>query len=60
MKIKNKRQKKCFIKRKRKFQDNKNCLKATQPENKMNQLEKNEFDVNSFRKNHKEFMKKIK
>ena len=32
--------KKCLIKRKFKFDDYKNCLKATQPKNKINQLQK--------------------
>ena len=41
VKIKNKRHKKCVIKRKIKFQNFKNCLEATQLENKMNYLEKN-------------------
>ena len=34
---------KCVIKRKLKFEDYKNCLKATQLENKINHLEKNEI-----------------
>ena len=33
------------IKRKLKFEDYKNCLEATQLENKINQLEKNNVDV---------------
>ena len=37
--------KKCVIKRKRKFEDYKNCLEVTQVENKINHLEKNEIDV---------------
>ena len=32
--------KKCMIKRKFKFEDYKNCLKAAEPENEINQLEK--------------------
>ena len=32
--------KKCLIKRKFKFDDYKNCLKVTQPKNKINQLQK--------------------
>ena len=33
--------KNCAMKRKLKFQDHKNCLEATQLQNKMNRLEKN-------------------
>ena len=39
-KRKEKDRKKCVIKRNLKFKDYKNCLKATQHENKINQLEK--------------------
>ena len=39
--------KKCIIKRKLKFEDYKHCLEATQLENKMNHLEKNDLNVNS-------------
>ena len=38
----------------------KHCLEATQLENKINQLEKIKFDVNSLRENHKEFTKNNK
>ena len=38
--------KKCVIKRKLKFEDYKNCLEATQLENKINHLERNEIDIN--------------
>ena len=37
---------KCAIKRRIKFEDYKNCIEAGQIENKMNQLEKNEIEVN--------------
>ena len=37
---KTKRTKKCVIKRKRKFQDYKNCLDAAQMENKINHFKK--------------------
>ena len=37
---------KCAIKRTIKFEDYKNCIEAGQIENKMNQLEKNEIEVN--------------
>ena len=46
--------KKFVIKRKLKFQDNKNCLEAAQIENKINYLEKNEIDANNL----KEFVNK--
>ena len=37
----------CVIKRKLKFENYKNCLEATQLENKINYLEKNKIDINS-------------
>ena len=59
MKIKKaKRTKKCVIKRKLKFEDYINCLEATQLENKIKQLEKNENDLNGLEKDHNEFIKK--
>ena len=42
--------KKCFIKTKLKFENYKNCLDATQLENKINYLEKNKFNIDSLRK----------
>ena len=45
------------IKRKLKFQDYKNCLEANELENKINYLEKNKIDVDSLKKDHKEFLK---
>ena len=54
---KEKTKKKCAIKRKFKFEDYKHCLKVTQSENKINQLEKNKLDVDSLRDNHIEFVK---
>ena len=48
----------CFIKRKLKFEDYKHCLEATQLENKIIRLEKNNLNVDNLRKNHKEFIKK--
>ena len=39
---------KCVIKRKRKFENHKNCLKATQLENKINYLRKKEINIDSF------------
>ena len=50
--------KKQVIKRKLKFEDYKNCLEATQLENKINHLENNEIEVNSLKKDHKEFIEK--
>ena len=38
------------IKRKLKFEDYKNCLKADQLENKIKQLEKNKIDVDVLKK----------
>ena len=40
--------KKCVIKRKLKFKDYKNCLKATQLGNKINQLEQNKVNTERF------------
>ena len=40
----------CVIKTKLKFEDYKNCLEATQLENKTKYLEKNETDVESIKK----------
>ena len=37
----------CVIKRKLKFENYENCLKATQLENEKNYWEKNEIDINS-------------
>ena len=47
--------KKCVIKRKLKFENYKNCLEATQLENKINHLEKNYSDIDSIKENHKKF-----
>ena len=47
MKKKKKKQKKCVIKGKLKFEDYKHCLEATQLENKINQLEQIKPDVDS-------------
>ena len=51
--------KRCAIKRKRKSEDYKICLKTTQFENKINQLEKNKINTKSLRENQKEFTKTI-
>ena len=48
--------KNCVIKRKLKFENYKNCLEATQPENEMNYQEKNKIDLDCI----KEFIKNNK
>ena len=48
--------KQCIIKRKLQFEDCKNCLKVTELENKINQLVKNKVNIDSFKKDHKEFI----
>ena len=52
--------KKCVIKRKRKFEIYKNCIETSQPETKANHLEKNKIDLDSLKKDHKEFLKNNK
>ena len=52
-----KTKKKCVIKRKLKFEDQKSCLEATKFESKITQLEKNKLDKDSLRENYKEFIK---
>ena len=47
----------CAIKRKIQFKDYKNCLEATQLENKSIQIEKNKIDVDSLIQNNKKFWK---
>ena len=42
--------KKCAMKRKLKFENYKNCLEATQLENKINYLEENYSDIDSIKK----------
>ena len=55
---KSKIQKKCVIKRKSKFENYKNCLEATQLENEVSHLKiKTKIGVDSFKKDHKEFIK---
>ena len=53
---KGKSTKKCVIKRLLKFENYKNCLKATQLENKVNHLENNKIDIYRIKENHKEFI----
>ena len=58
-KKKEKGTRKCVIQRKLKFEDYKNCLEVTQLQNKikhLEHLEKNEINVNSVKKDYKEFM----
>ena len=52
--------KKCVIKRKLKFENYKNCLEATQLENKINYLEQDKINIDSLKKNHEKFIKKKK
>ena len=47
-------------KRKLKFEYFKNCLEVAEIENKINHLEKNEIDVDSFKEDQKEFIKNNK
>ena len=42
------------------FVNHKNCLEATQLDNKINYLEKNEINLGSLKKDHKEFIKNNK
>ena len=51
--------KKCVMKRKIKLENYINCLEATELDNKINYLEKHEIYIDSLKKDHKEFMKKI-
>ena len=60
LKINKQKAKKSVIKRKLKFEDDKNCLEVTQLENKINHLEENKIDINSLRKDRKEFIKSNK
>ena len=50
--------KKCVIRRKLKFENYKNCLEATQLDNKIYYLEENETDIVCLKKDGKEFIKK--
>ena len=52
--------KKFVIKLKLRFEDYKDYLKATYPENKINDLEKNEIDVDSLKIDHNELLKNNK
>ena len=50
----------CVIKRKLKFQNYKNCLEATQLDNKTKYLEKNEINIDNLKKLQKGFTRKEK
>ena len=50
----------CAIERKIKSENHKNCLEATQLENKINHLEKNEINIDFPEKDHKDFIKNNK
>ena len=55
--------KKCVIKRKLKFENYKNCLEATQLDNNVNCLEKNEINIDSSfccKRKHEEFIRNNK
>ena len=49
--------KKGGMKRKLKFENYKNCLEASQHENKINHLERNKTDVDNLKEDHKEFVR---
>ena len=42
--------KKCFIKRKLKFENQKKCLEATQHDNEIKYIEKNKINIDSIKK----------
>ena len=54
------RAQKSVIKRKLKIENYKNSLEVTQLENKINYLEKNEINIDSLKKDKKEFVKNNK
>ena len=60
MKIKSKRHKNVCRKKKTKFEDYRNCLEAAQVVNEIHHLEKSKVDVDSFKKDQKEFIKNNK
>ena len=47
---------KCFIKRKLKLEDFRNCLEAAQTKNKMNHSVKNKIEEDSLKQDNKEFI----
>ena len=50
--------KKCLIKRKLKFENHENCLRAFELNDRINYLERKEISINNLKKHHKEFIKK--
>ena len=52
--------KKCVIKRKLKFQDYKNCLKASQIISKVNYLEKKKVNIGYLKEDQRKFIEKKK
>ena len=52
--------KKCVIKRQLKFENYKNCLEATQVDNKIKYLEKTKINMDSPKRYHKEFIRNNK
>ena len=52
--------KKCVIKRKLKFENYKNCLEATQLDNKIKYLEKNKINTDNLKKDHKKIIRNNK
>ena len=57
---KSKRYKKMFHKKTLKFEKYKNCLEATQLENKISYLEENKININNLQKNYEEFIRNNK
>ena len=60
VKIKKQKVQESVIKRRFKCENYKNCLEATQLENKLNHLEKNKIDIDSLKENYKQFIKNNK
>ena len=59
MKVVTIKKQKAQKKRQLKFENYKNCLEATQVDNKIHHLEKNENIIDILKKDHKEFIKTI-
>ena len=57
---KEKATKKCVTKRKRKFENYKNCFESTKLNNKIKCIEKTEINIDSLSKSHEEFIKNNK
>ena len=55
-----KRTKKCFIKRKLKFENYENCLNNNSTQEQINHLEKNKIDIDSIKKNHEKVIRNNK